>query len=94
MALNEVKVEMLSIITHISVQEMIDTYMVTFLPGIQTCPLGLTSGLKCNRPAAFHQIEGGGIWPNRGLWLSVPSRAAVFWPIRVCGIVPLWCEFF
>ena len=48
MALNEVKVEMLSIITHISVQEMIDTYMVTFLPGIQTCPLGLTSGLKCN----------------------------------------------
>ena len=48
MALNEVKVEMLSIITHFSVQEMIDTYMVTFLPGIQTCPLGLTSGLKCN----------------------------------------------
>ena len=48
MALNEVKVEMLSIITHISVQEMIDTYMVTFLPGIQTCPLGFTSGLKCN----------------------------------------------
>ena len=48
MALNEVKVEMLSIITHISVQEMIDTYMVTFLPGIQTCSLGLTSGLKCN----------------------------------------------
>ena len=44
MALNEVKVEMLSIITHISVQEMIDTYMVTFLPDIQTCPLGLTSG--------------------------------------------------
>ena len=37
MALNEVKVEMLSIITHFSVQEMIDTYMVTFLPGIQTC---------------------------------------------------------
>ena len=48
MALNEVKAEMLSIITHISVQEMIGTYMVTFLPGIQTCPLGLTSGLKCN----------------------------------------------
>ena len=40
MALNEVKVEMLSIITHFSVQEMIDTYMVTFLPGIQTCPRG------------------------------------------------------
>ena len=48
MALNEVKVEMLSIITHISVQEMIDIYMVTFLPGIQTCPLGLTFGLKYN----------------------------------------------
>ena len=39
MALNEIKAQMLSIITHISVQEMIDIYMVTFLAGIQTCPL-------------------------------------------------------
>ena len=77
MALNEVKVEMLSIITHISVQEMIDTYMVTFLPGIQICPLGLTSGLKRNRPAAFHQIEGGGIWPNRGLRSRVTGGSRI-----------------
>ena len=56
MALNEVKVEMLSIITHISVQEMIDTYMVTFLPGIQTCPLGLTSGLKVTAESNMYYI--------------------------------------
>ena len=49
MALNEMKVQMLSIITHISVLEMIDTYMVTFLAGIQTCPLG-PSPLGSNGP--------------------------------------------
>ena len=49
MILNDIKAHMLSIITHISVQEMIDTYMVTFLAGIQTCPLG-PSPLGSNGP--------------------------------------------
>ena len=60
MALNEIKAQMLSIITHISVQEMIDIYMVTFLAGIQTCPLG-PSPLGSNGPLGPSPLGSGGV---------------------------------
>ena len=68
---------------HISVQEMIDIYMVTFLAGIQTCPLGPSplcsnsplgpSPLGSNGPLGPFDNLGGWGKQGEGRWLHVPD---------------------
>ena len=68
------------IITHISVQEMIGTYMVTFLPGIQTCPLG-PSSLGSNGPL------GPALWAQMALWALALWARVAFWALALWGQV-------
>ena len=66
---------------------MIDTYMVTFLAGIQTCPLG-PSPLGSNGPL------GPALWARVALWALALWAQMALWALALWARVAFWALTF